>query len=83
MRLILDKVAAGANASLPATTSAMPGEIVMVARDRVLIGTGDGILELVQVQPSGKRTMTIEEFLRGYPMAVGQQLGTEDKPTCG
>ncbi|MFM2096707.1 MAG: Methionyl-tRNA formyltransferase [Planctomycetota bacterium] len=80
MRLILDKVAAGSNESLPATTSAKPGEIVMVARDRVLIGTGDGLLELVQVQPSGKRTMTIEEFLRGYPMAVGQLLGSEDKP---
>ena len=51
------------------------GSIVHVERDRVLVATGLGQLSLVQVQPAGKRPMTIQEFLRGYPLAVGQRLG--------
>ncbi|MDE6127225.1 MAG: methionyl-tRNA formyltransferase [Muribaculaceae bacterium] len=46
-------------------TALAPGE-VSVADGRMLVGCGDGnALELVEVQPSGKRRMTAGEFLRG------------------
>lgn len=33
---------------------------------RLLVGTGDGELELLSVQPAGKRRMEVKEFLAGY-----------------
>ena len=46
-----------------------PGSLVRT--DRMLIQTGDGFLELLQVQPAGKREMSGEEFMRGYQPALG------------
>lgn len=42
----------------------LPGE---VKRDggRLIVGTGDGGLELFQLQPEGGRRMAVEEYLRG------------------
>jgi methionyl-tRNA formyltransferase len=51
-----------------------PGDI-LEASPRLLIATGDGALELVQIQPAGKRVMTAAELLRGYSLAPGQRLG--------
>jgi len=45
--------------------SLRPGEVVSV-RDDLYVGTGDKALELLLVQPSGKRVMTGAEFSRGY-----------------
>ena len=43
-----------------------PGEIVI--RDEVLaVGTGDGALQLLEVQLEGKRRMAAAEFVRGQP----------------
>jgi methionyl-tRNA formyltransferase len=33
---------------------------------KLLVPTGDGLLEIVQLQPAGKRSMAASEFLRGY-----------------
>ena len=46
-----------------------PGSLLRT--DRMLIQTGEGVLELLQVQPAGKREMTGEEFMRGYQPALG------------
>jgi methionyl-tRNA formyltransferase len=48
---------------------------ILEAAPRLLIATGDGALELLQIQPAGKRVMTAAELLRGYPLAAGQRLG--------
>ena len=42
------------------------------------VATGDGILVLEEIQPAGKRKMTSEEFLRGYTIQVGDQLGLSE-----
>ncbi|MBN2413432.1 methionyl-tRNA formyltransferase [candidate division KSB1 bacterium] len=34
------------------------------------IQTGKGLISIMEVKPEGKRTMTIAEFLRGYPVNV-------------
>ncbi len=39
------------------------------------IVTGSGLLLVKQVQLEGKKAMSAEEFLRGYPQIVGQVLG--------
>jgi len=41
------------------------------AGDRLLYGTADGALELIEVQPAGKRAMPAEAFLRGNRDALG------------
>jgi len=35
------------------------------------IATDDGVVAIEQVQPAGKRTMTADEFLRGYQIKPG------------
>lgn len=49
--------------------TALPGEIIET-NERFVVQAGDGkALELVELQPSGKKKLTVDEFLRG----VGQQ----------
>jgi methionyl-tRNA formyltransferase len=38
------------------------------------VGCGDGALELVEVQPEGKKRMTAEAFLRGHQVKDGEVL---------
>lgn len=55
------------------TGKGAPGELMDAKRFLVCCGDG-GILELLQVQPQGKRAMTGEEFLRGHRLARGLVL---------
>jgi len=58
---------------LPAATGVKPGQVVSLEGPRLGIGTGDGILDVLQLQLEGKREMTAAEFLRGqrdFPGAV-------------
>ena len=43
--------------------------------DGLKIQTGDGLLQLGEVQPAGKKKMTAAEFLRGHPAKPGYRLG--------
>jgi len=51
-----------------------PGE-VRVERPRVLIGTGDGAVELVRGQLEGKRELTALELANGRVLSDGDVLG--------
>jgi len=51
-----------------------PGQ-VLITKDRLVVAAGDGSVELLDVQPEGKRQMPAEEFLRGHPIAEGTILG--------
>lgn len=53
---------------------AAPGEVVAQAGGAA-VGTGEGLLELLTVQPAGKRAMEIRSFLNGAPDFVGSRLG--------
>jgi methionyl-tRNA formyltransferase len=41
---------------------------------QLIVAAGDGALELLAVQPAGKRVMSAAEFLRGYPLAPGERF---------
>lgn len=69
LRLIIHRVQTVDDGS-----SAPPGTILQ-AGPRLIVATGEGALEILALQPAGKRAMTASEFLRGYPLAPGQQLG--------
>lgn len=70
MRLSIDRVQ---RASVSEAASAA-GEVVD-ATGRLVVATGDGNLEILQVQPAGKRAMSAAEFLRGNRIAAGDRLG--------
>lgn len=48
-----------------------PGELI-VSKDRLLVATGDGLLEIVSLQPAGKKRMDASAFLRGYEPVIFQ-----------
>ena len=72
LRLLLDEIAI-ADGSAPEETT--PGSVLVSDGTRLEVATGDGILLLGKVQPAGKRVMAIDEFLRGYPIPVGDRFG--------
>jgi methionyl-tRNA formyltransferase len=51
-----------------------PGTVVL-SGTRLIIATGSGLLEIIQIQPAGKKPMAANAFLRGYPVAVGDRFG--------
>jgi methionyl-tRNA formyltransferase len=74
LRLIIDRVEAVHDDSLAVHAErekAAPGT-VLEAGSRLVVATGDGAIELSEVQPAGKRAMTASDFLRGYRVKAGQ-----------
>ena len=48
-----------------------PGGIVEVTKNSLLVQTGDGQLEVLEVQVEGKKRMETDAFLRGYTVKAG------------
>ena len=69
IRLIVHRVRVEQSCS----TETDPGEVLSVGTI-LQVATGNGSLQLEQIQPAGKRAMTAEEFLRGYAVRPGHQL---------
>jgi methionyl-tRNA formyltransferase len=42
-----------------------PAEIEQTKKE-LFIGCGDSVLQILEIQPEGRKRMTAEEFLRGY-----------------
>ncbi|NKB69516.1 MAG: methionyl-tRNA formyltransferase [Candidatus Latescibacteria bacterium] len=58
-------------------TNGPAGTVLQVdALAGVVVAAGQGALLLTQVQPAGKARMSGGDFVRGYPLAVGDRLGT-------
>jgi methionyl-tRNA formyltransferase len=54
------------------------GTVVGVAEDSLCVATGDGVLEILEIQPAGKRAMPVSEFLRGHKVAPGDQFVSQE-----
>ena len=52
-----------------------PGTIVKITTEGFVVKTGQGMLELLEVQPASKRRMSAKDFACGYNIAVGDILG--------
>jgi methionyl-tRNA formyltransferase len=55
----------------------LPGTVVSAAEGRLFVRAGDQSVELLEVQPAGKRKMAAAEFLRGHAVRPGDRLGPE------
>ena len=76
LRLLLDDLAIVEGTAADGTA---PGSVLVADGTRLEIATGDGVLRLLKVQPAGKRVMAADEFLRGHPIPLGDQLGDSCK----
>jgi len=54
--------------------SGEPG-IIEKAEKKFIVGTGKGLLEILEVKPEGKRAMDAPSFLRGRRLKKGDRLG--------
>ena len=70
LRLILDRVCL-----ISQRVEAAPGTVVKSDKSALWVATGDQLLALNRIQPAGKRVLETGEFLRGYPVQVGDRLG--------
>jgi methionyl-tRNA formyltransferase len=68
--------AQAADAAGRATPPAAPGAIVDADGVLTTVATGDGVVELHEVQPEGKGRMDGAAFANGYRPEVGDRLGT-------
>lgn len=52
-----------------------PGTVIAVDKQSFTVVTGDGALQILELQIEGKKRMACKDFLLGYPVAVGEKLG--------
>ena len=51
------------------------GEVIAKTQDGFLVQTGQGYLEILEVQRAGKKRILAREFLKGVRLDAGEQLG--------
>jgi methionyl-tRNA formyltransferase len=63
-----------AAAVMPARGSVEPGTIVAIDDHGIGVACGEGRLEITQLQRAGGKRLAAEDFLRGFPLAIGQRF---------
>jgi methionyl-tRNA formyltransferase len=61
--------------------NAVPGQVVLASDSPQILHVmaGDGrLVDILEVQPAGKKRMPIADFLRGHPAQPGDFLGDEN-----
>lgn len=60
-------------------TSASPGTVTAACNGSLLVAAGDGkLLEITECQPSGRKKMSVADFLRGRVLEIGTVLGDKN-----
>jgi methionyl-tRNA formyltransferase len=72
---VSSQAGAGGEVHRADTTGTAPGRIIVADGKRLVVQTGSGVLALLEVQPAGKRSMPVADFLRGNPLRPGDRLG--------
>lgn len=57
-------------------TSESAGGILSADETQVLVATGDGILNIIELQPEGKRRMSASDFMHGHALQPGDRFET-------
>jgi methionyl-tRNA formyltransferase len=56
---------------------AVPGQVVVADKSRTMVACGDTCVDLVTVQPEGKRPISGAEWVMGRGIGEGERLGAE------
>ncbi|MFX3633329.1 MAG: methionyl-tRNA formyltransferase [Candidatus Pristimantibacillus sp.] len=59
-------------------SDAAPGVVLEASDKGIVVQTGNGTLLLHDIQPSGKRMMSVADWLKGSKLAIGTVLGGEE-----
>lgn len=59
---------------IDAPSNAEPGTILSTEFNTIRVAAQDQIIEILELQPAGKKRMIAAELLRGYPVQTGTQL---------
>lgn len=59
------------------SSTAGAGSVLSGPKGRLFVQTGDGAMEVVRLQPDGKRAFAAKEFLNGCPLGTGDHLGPQ------
>lgn len=59
---------------MPDRTDLAPGELA-AGKNNVFVGTGSYAVELLWVQPQGKKPMRAADWARGVRIAPGERVG--------
>ena len=61
--------------------ASIPGAIVEVKKDAILVAAGTGHLAVTEIQPANGRRMSVAQYLSGHPLSPGLVLGAGPLPT--
>jgi methionyl-tRNA formyltransferase len=53
-----------------------PGQVIALPEERVAVVTGEGALDLIEIQQAGRSAMSPQAFARGHSDLIGSTLGT-------
>ena len=74
-RLIIRKGRVDAQGGPGGSDGSQPGTILAVGPKSFWVETGEGRIEVLEVQPANKKRMSVEQFLQGYSLRVYETLG--------
>ena len=60
--------------SMEPAAGAAPGVVLQADADTLAVATGSGTLRILQIQPEGKRPLSVREFLAGHRVAAGERF---------
>lgn len=55
--------------------SGAAGQVVEVDEEKLVLGTGAGLLEILELQPESRNRMKVSEFVKGHSVAKGDRWG--------
>ena len=58
----------------PADGTGAPGAVIAIDPEGIVVAGGSGALRLESLQRAGGRRLSAREFLRGFPLAVGERF---------
>ena len=71
----LKVLAARAADAFETETDPVPGCVISATKQGLYVKTGDGVLQILRLQPEGKKAMEVSAFLNGNALESGTVLG--------
>jgi len=59
----------------PAETGQKPGTIISVTKESLRVATGQGVLEVLEIQTANSKRLAVGQFLSGHQVTIGAQFG--------
>lgn len=57
-------------------TTETPGTIVAVNKQAIVVATGDGLLDILEIQTANSKRMSVGQFLAGHRVTAGMRVGS-------